>query len=116
MHFALKCVNTHVVLYVSGLFNFGFYVSLPTLFACFLAFDVPASSFVFIENVFSLFYNLKYSIIIGALQRRGNQGCKLVKTKYISHLRIVLCYLVVSKIVFARNRNPVIMLTMKRYT
>ena len=28
------------------------YVSLPTLFAYFLSFDVPISSFIFIENVF----------------------------------------------------------------
>ena len=33
-------------------FNFASYVSLPTLFTCFLGFDVPTSSFIFIENVF----------------------------------------------------------------
>ena len=32
----------------------GYYVSLPTLFAWFLGFDVP-TSFIFIENVFLLF-------------------------------------------------------------
>ena len=45
-------VSTYVGLYGSGLFNFRSYVSLPTLFACFLGFDVSTSSFVFIENVF----------------------------------------------------------------
>ena len=43
--------STYVGLYGSGLFNFGSYVSLPTLFTYFLGFDVPAS-FIFIENVF----------------------------------------------------------------
>ena len=46
---------TYVGLYGSGLFNFGSYVSLLALFACFLGFDVPTSSFIFIENVFLLF-------------------------------------------------------------
>ena len=45
-------VSTYVGLYGSGLFNLGSYVSLPTLFACFLGFDVPTSSFIIIENVF----------------------------------------------------------------
>ena len=52
MYFAL---STCVGLYGSGLFNFGSYVSLPTLFAWFLGFDVPTSSFIFIENVVLLF-------------------------------------------------------------
>ena len=43
---------TYVGLYGSSLFNFGSYVSLPTLFTCFLGFDIPTSSFIFIENVF----------------------------------------------------------------
>ena len=30
-------------------------VSFPTLFACCLGFDIPASSFPFIENIFLLF-------------------------------------------------------------
>ena len=55
-------VSTYVGLYGSGLFNFGSYVSLPTLFACFLGFDVPTSSFIFIENVF--YYSCIYIIII----------------------------------------------------
>ena len=45
-------VSTYVGLYGSGLFNFRSYVNLPTLFACFLGFDVHTSSFIFIENVF----------------------------------------------------------------
>ena len=45
-------VSTYVGLYGSGLFNFRSYVNLPTLFACFLGFDVPTSYFIFIENVF----------------------------------------------------------------
>ena len=46
--------STYVGLYGSGVFNFGSYVSLPTLtlFTCFLGFDVPTSSSIFIENVF----------------------------------------------------------------
>ena len=43
---------TYVGLYGSGLFNFRSYINLPTLFACFLGFDIPTSSFIFIENVF----------------------------------------------------------------
>ena len=48
-------VGTYVGLYGSGFFNFGSYVSFPTLFACFLGFDIP-TSFTFIENVF--YYSL----------------------------------------------------------
>ena len=51
-------VSTYVGLYGSGLFNFVSYVSFPTLFTCFLGFDIPTSSFIFIENVFY------YSLII----------------------------------------------------
>ena len=35
--------------------------SFPTLFACFLGFDVPTSSFIFIENVF--YYSCMYMYI-----------------------------------------------------
>ena len=45
-------VSSYVGLYGSG---FGSYVSFPTLFACFLGFDIPTSSFIFIGNVFLLF-------------------------------------------------------------
>ena len=51
---------TYVGLYGSGLFNFGSYVSFPTLFACFLGFDIPTSSFIFIENVFYYSCLIKY--------------------------------------------------------
>ena len=50
-HFHIN-LHKYSSLYRSGLFNFGSYVSLPTLFTCFLGFDVPTSSFIFIENVF----------------------------------------------------------------
>ena len=40
-------VSTYVGLYGSGLFNFRSYVNLPTLFACFLGFDIPTSSSIF---------------------------------------------------------------------
>ena len=54
---------TYVGLYGSGLFNFGSYISLPTLFACFLGFDVP-TSFIFIENVFlSFLFPLFFSMV-----------------------------------------------------
>ena len=43
---------TYVGLYGSGLIKFVSYVSLPNLFACFLGFDIPTSSFIFIETVF----------------------------------------------------------------
>ena len=43
---------TYVGLYGSGLFNFGSHL---TFFACFLGFDIPTSSFIFIGNVFFLF-------------------------------------------------------------
>ena len=45
-------VRTYLGLYGSGLFNFWSYVNLPTLFAYFLAFDIPTSSFIFIENIY----------------------------------------------------------------
>ena len=48
----LYSVSTYVGLYGSGLFNFGSHL---TLFACFLGFDIPTSSFIFIGNVFLLF-------------------------------------------------------------
>ena len=54
-------VSTYVGLYGSGLFNFRsyvVYVNLPTLFACFLGFDVPTSSFIFIENVFIILVSI----------------------------------------------------------
>ena len=43
---------TYVGLYRSGLFNF---VSHLTLFGCFLGFDIPTSSFIFIGNVFCIY-------------------------------------------------------------
>ena len=51
---------TYVGLYGSGLFNFRSYVNLPTLFACFLGFDVPTSSFIFIENVFIILVSIVF--------------------------------------------------------
>ena len=42
---------TYVVYYGNGLFNFGSYGNLPTLFAYVLGFDVPTSS-IFIESVY----------------------------------------------------------------
>ena len=52
-------VSTYVGLYGSGLFNFGSYVSLPTLFACFLGFDIP-TSFILLKMFFLLFLLLLY--------------------------------------------------------
>ena len=42
-------VNTYVGLYGSGLLILGPTLALPALFACFLDFDVPVSSFIFID-------------------------------------------------------------------
>ena len=42
---------------------FGSYVSLATLFTCFLDFDIPASSFIFIENAFILVYVVSEHVI-----------------------------------------------------
>ena len=53
---------TYVGLCGSGLFNFRSYVNLPTLFACFLGFDVPTSSFIFIENVFILLVSIVFLV------------------------------------------------------
>ena len=39
---------------------FGSYVSFPTLFAYFLGFDIPTSSFTFIENVFYYSCTIKF--------------------------------------------------------
>ena len=55
---ANKVGKLFVGLYGSVFFNFGSYVSFPTLFACFLGFDIPTSSFTFIENVF--YYSFIY--------------------------------------------------------
>ena len=44
-------VSTYVGLYGSGLFNFGSYVNLPTMFWV-LTSLLPTSSFIFIENDF----------------------------------------------------------------
>ena len=53
-------VSTYVGLYGSGLFNFRSYVNLPTLFACFLGFDVPTSFSIFIENVFIILVSIVF--------------------------------------------------------
>ena len=45
-------VSTYVGLYGSSLFNFGSYVSLLTLFACFLGFSIPTSSFILLKMFF----------------------------------------------------------------
>ena len=50
-------VSTYVGLYGG---DFGSYVSFPTLFACFLGFDIPTSSFIFIENVF--YYSIPWIV------------------------------------------------------
>ena len=52
---------TYVGLYGSGLFNFGSYVNLQTLFAYFLGFDIPTSSSIFIENVFIILVSILFS-------------------------------------------------------
>ena len=44
----------HVGLYGSGLFNFGSYVHLPTLFACFFGFNIPTSSFILMKMFFTI--------------------------------------------------------------
>ena len=49
-------VSTYVGLYGSGLFNFGSHL---TLFACFLGFDIPTSSFIFIGLLFLYIYIYK---------------------------------------------------------
>ena len=49
-------VSTYAGLYESGLFNFG---CLPTLFACFLGFDIP-TSFILLKIFFLLFLLLLY--------------------------------------------------------
>ena len=45
-------VSTYVKIYGSSVFNFGSYVSLPTLFACFLGFNIPTSSFILLKMFF----------------------------------------------------------------
>ena len=44
--------SAYAGLYGSGLFNSGSCFSLPAFVTCFLVFDVPTSSFIFIGNVF----------------------------------------------------------------
>ena len=48
-HASLPQIATLEGLYAS---DFGSYVSFSTLFACFLGFDIPTSSFIFIEMFF----------------------------------------------------------------
>ena len=72
-------VSAYVGLYGSGLFNFGSYVSLPTLFACFFGFDVP-TSFIFI-NVF--YYSCTYYFIL--------DSSKEIYLDHISRLDSVSC-------------------------
>ena len=50
-------VSTYVGLYGS---DFGCYVSFPTLFTYFWGFDVPTSSFIFIENVFIILVSIVF--------------------------------------------------------
>ena len=68
---------TYVGLYGSGLFNFGSYVSFPTLFTCFFGFDIP-TSFILLK----MFYIIPVSIFF-------SEWCKyfLQKTgvSYISY-------------------------------
>ena len=65
-------VSTYVGLYGSGLFNFRSYINLPTLFACFLGFDVPKSSSSFIENVFIIVVIIELAWRITLLMRWGD--------------------------------------------
>ena len=51
------------------------YVNLPTLFTCFLGFDVPTSSFIFIENVFIILV-IRYIV-------KKNQSSKTDSNKLI---------------------------------
>ena len=69
------------------MFNFGSYVSLPTLFACFLGSDVPTSSFIFIENVFyySCFHCFFFVNMFCTLQK---YWCKLYIMKSYNHIFI----------------------------
>ena len=83
-YFILVCISTYtaikqntksctyVGLYGSGLFNFRSYVNLPTLFACFLGFDVPTSSFIFIENVFIILVLIIMMKILPVLPLAGS--------------------------------------------
>ena len=69
LFFFYSDVNTYVGLYGSGLFNFGSHL---TLFACFLGFDIPTSSFIFIGNAFIiLVYNrfYEYSLCLSGYYR-----------------------------------------------
>ena len=85
---------TYVGLYGSGLFNFGFYVSLPALFACFLSFDVPTSSFIFIENVyFIILVSIVFFLLNGVNMFCTMQKywCKLYIMKSYNHIFIKIC-------------------------
>ena len=79
----------YIGLYGSGLFNFRSYVNLPTLFACFLGFDIPTSSFIFIENVF---------IILVC----NTNGCVYM---YVSVHVIQMCVYVLQMSVYICNTN-----------
>ena len=64
------------------MFNFGYYDSLPTLFACFLGFDIP-TYFIFIENVFyySCFHCFFFRNGVNILCGLQKYWCKLYHMK-----------------------------------
>ena len=70
------------------------YVSLPTLFTCFLGFDVPASSFIFIENVFyySCFHCFFFLNGVNIFCTLRKYWCKLYYImKSYNHTLIKIC-------------------------
>ena len=76
-------VSTYVGLYGSGLFNFGSYVSLPTLFACFFGFDIRKSSFILLK-MFIIILHVVSSIVIDTSLQSNHRDTFL--------LNIISCY------------------------
>ena len=76
-------VSTYVGLYGSGLFNFGSYVSLPTLVACFLGFDIRKSSFILLK-MFIIIVHVVSSIVIDTSLQSNHRDTFL--------LNIISCY------------------------
>ena len=80
-------VSTYVGLYGSGLFNFGSYVTLPTLFTCFLGFDIPTSFFILLKMFLIFLYIYIYIYIYSSNQRESNHRDGPTGHKKTSNLR-----------------------------
>ena len=97
--------HTYVGLHGSGLFNFGSYVTFPTLFTRFLGFNIPTSSFI----LFQMFSIILVSIVFFFLNG-VNIFCKLQKywcklIKICSSMKVNLLYLWIDYLSLSRTND-----------